>query len=289
VAVSVAVSASGEEYAFWEGANAALWMATNTGGTWTGPTSPGMGPLGSEPTVAIDGSNVFVFWKGQNAALWMAVWNGSTWTGPTSPGMGPLGSPPAATYDAATGDVDVFWKGSDSNLWGASYAASSTTWTGPVNDGFGPLGSQPTAGSDAAGNIYVYWQGSGNNTHVWEGWYSHTSTTWSGPVDLGTWTGNTGSQPTTAVTNAGNQYLYWQGLDGNLYEAYWNGTTWVGWNSLGNGPLNSAPAAGVTPAASPTTLYVQWQGTDLNLWGATLTFSNSSWTGPTDAGMGPLT
>ncbi|HTW98614.1 MAG TPA: hypothetical protein VMD59_07550, partial [Acidimicrobiales bacterium] len=133
MAVSVAVvqgTSSVTEYAVWEGANGNLWYATNTGGTWTGPTSPGYGPMGSEPSAVAVGSDVYVFWEGTNSALWWAEYNGTSWSASaSSPGDGPLGSPPSATYNTKTLAIDIFWKGSDGNLWGATYTPTTTTWT----------------------------------------------------------------------------------------------------------------------------------------------------------------
>ncbi len=286
---SVALAAdptTGKEYAFWKGANGQLWQATSTSGTWSGPTQVGFGPLGSQPSAAILNGNPYVFWQGSDNNLWMADYTGTAWSGPTLvPNMGPLGSQPTVTATGAN-SLAVFWKGNDNNLWEATY--DGTSWSGPTFRGFGPLGSAPVAGSDSAGNVYVFWQGTGNNTHVWEGWYNAAAKTWTGPIDLGTWTGNTGSAPTVAVMPSGQQYLYWQGMDGAIWQAYWNGSAWIGYTYDGMGPIGSQPAATATGDTKTGSIYLAWEGADKNLWTATYSFAANTLTGPTYEGMGPL-
>ena len=43
--------------------------------------------------------------------------------------------------------------------------------------------------------------------------------------------------PSVAVTANGTAYVFGKGTDGNLWEGYWNGSTWVGPEPLGKGPL----------------------------------------------------
>ncbi|HTW97444.1 MAG TPA: hypothetical protein VMD59_01640 [Acidimicrobiales bacterium] len=316
VSVASASDETGNDFVFWRGLDANLWMAiysASTGSWSSGPTpAPGVWPLDSEPSAAVasvSGSEyVYVFFEnnGTNLAYSYAKvtpgsGSSSTSVGAWSPvigvsGMGPLGSPPAVAYAPVGGQkgFDVFWEGTDGNLWSTDLSGAGGTLgiaSGPTKLGFGPLGSAPSAGADAGGNVFVFWQGSGNNTHVWEGWYSASNSTWSGPIDLGRWTGNTGSPPTVAIGAYGREYLFWQGLDGNLYDAYWNGY-WTGWTYLGDGPLNSAPSAvvtsgitGYTPASS---YIIVWKGTDLNLWYVAYNYETSTWSGPNKEAYGPL-
>ena len=77
----------------------------------------------------------------------------------------------------------------------------------------------------------------------------------------------------------GDQYVFWEGADGGLWEGYWNGSAWVGPISIGMGPLGSAPAAGVQADGE---VDVFWRGTTGDLWEAS--WANSQWNGPDDLG-----
>lgn len=331
--LAVASDAAGDRFMFWKGEDGNLWYSLyNVGtGTWSAPAFvAGEGPLGSEPTVAIDGvgpgAGIFVFWQGADNNLWytsglISVGGGgegtgtetlglANFSGPTVvAGMGPLGSKPSAVYAAAGNSVgfNVFWKGSDGNLWDVKSStititgtSSSATWPASpsVISGMATLGSEPTSATDAAGDLFVYWQGSGNNTRVWEAWDNHVNVTatWSGPLDLGTWSGNTGSAPAVAVNPvSGDQYIFWQGQDSNLYYEMWNGSGWHGWNYVGDGPMNSKPAVTFTGNGM---LFVAWKGTDLNVWDTSVPVTTTggyntadtvgTWTTVASLGDGPI-
>jgi hypothetical protein len=348
--LGAAADAAGDQYLFWKGQDGNLWYTVYgaDSSSWsTATTVPGMGPLGSQPTVVLEravltgpeeGASlrpalraqselppyIWVMWEGVDGNLWSVegtvTYNDASpptisWPSTPSvvPGMGPLGSAPSAAYTSTLVDPNlwVFWKGVDGNLWSVEGTVSDgvVSWpsTPSVVPGMGPLGSAPTAGSDIVGNIYVFWQGSGSNTQVWEAWYNAQASTpaWApAPIDLGSFSGNTDSAPSVAVAPAGEQYIFWQGADGNLYFAEWTGgdlvgsadgseqtpsnAGWLGntWNFVGEGPMGSAPAA--TIGGSSSTLDVFWKGTNLNIWMATSPTSSLSWTGPTSVGDGPL-
>jgi hypothetical protein len=316
IAMASTSDSTGNQFLFWEGQNGALWYAVYTPAesSWSSsPASPGYSPMGSQPnavTVTVGSTEyVYVFWQGTDGNLWYAYGvvsqgNATTatsigsWSGPNPlVGLAPLGSSPAVTNVTTGGQagIDVFWEGSNGNLWSAvlSGAGSSLSLkSGPTSLGDGPLGSAPTAGSDSAGNVYVYWQGSGNNTHVWEAWYDEATASWAGPIDLGTWTGNTASPSSVAVDSAGDQYIFWQGQNGSLWYADWNGSYWTGAIGVGYSPLGSAPAATVTVAGSPASdsgFTVIWEGSNLNMWYATYDSATSSWLSNADSEIyGPM-
>ncbi|HTW98860.1 MAG TPA: hypothetical protein VMD59_08795 [Acidimicrobiales bacterium] len=304
IAMASTSDSTGNQFLFWEGQNGALWYAVYTAAesSWsTSPASPGYSPMGSQPSaVTVDvgvTEYVYVFWQGTDGNLWYAygvVSQGSastatsigSWSGPNAlVGLAPLSSSPAVTNVVSGGQagIDVFWEGSNGNLWSAIISGAGGTLSlqsGPTSIGDGPLGSAPTAGSDSSGNVYVYWQGSGNNTHVWEAWYDESTATWSGPIDLGAWTGNTGSPPSVVVDSSGDQYIFWQGQNGALWYADWNGSYWSGAIGVGYSPMGSAPAATETLAGSPAStsgFTVVWEGANLNMWYATYDFSTSTW------------
>jgi hypothetical protein len=92
----------------------------------------------------------------------------------------------------------------------------------------------PSVAMTSTGTAYVFWDGTDGN--LWEAQGPATGTL-AGPYSHGM--GQLGSAPTAAVTPNGYTYVYWRGSgpDHDLYEAYWNGTTWVGPYNRGMGPL----------------------------------------------------
>jgi CHAP domain len=152
----------------------------------------------------------------------------------------------------------------------------------------------PAVAADRHGNDYVFWK---NRTDggLEEAVYSAAAHAWSGPVEVkvdGRGMGPLGSAPTVAVGpgTAGkyaDQYVFWEGVDRRLWEAWWDGA-WHGPKDLGAGPLGSAPTAGVSAAGDQ---YVFWENTNRGLdemWG-----NGSSWGRPhsirvAGRGMGPL-
>jgi hypothetical protein len=96
---SVAVSGSGQQYVFWEGLNLQLWYAESTGTTWLddAASSPGDGPLGSQPAAMVsteggDAEKVYVYWKGEDLNVWTTSSPTSTgdWALPSSVENGPF-------------------------------------------------------------------------------------------------------------------------------------------------------------------------------------------------------
>jgi hypothetical protein len=142
-------SAGAQIQVYWKGATGrlALWEADTSGGaTWSGPTSHGMGPLGSAPAVASLGyGNETVFWGGTFGRLWQANWDSASWNGvnlngPISVGFGPMASAPTVAA-VPPNEYDVFWVGTDSDLWEAQLVGQ--TWTSVQSRG--PMVASPPA------------------------------------------------------------------------------------------------------------------------------------------------
>jgi len=98
--------------------------------------------------------------------------------------------------------------------------------------------------------------------------------------------------PSIAVDNYHNQYVFWKGTDGHLWETFYDGS-WHGPIGLPQmGILGSPPSVTISPVRSVIyggrTLadqYVVWEGGDHNLWFA---YWDGSWHGPSKLGFGPL-
>jgi hypothetical protein len=126
----------------------------------------------------------------------------------------------------------------------------------------------PAAAADEFNNQYVFWRGATGKHNLYEGWYDAYTGKWSGPIDLGM--GTLGSEPTVAVSDqvfAGPggdefnaQYVYWEGTNGYLWMAYWEGS-WHGPISIDT-TMCSQPGATALAAASGLKVVVFFQGVD---------------------------
>jgi hypothetical protein len=161
-----------------------------------------------------------------------------------------------------------------------------------------PSTSVPDPGSTygppmpGSGTAYVFWKGGpDSNYDLWEA-QGPANNTLRGPYDQGSM-GPLNSAPAAGVDENGYTYVFWEGgPDSNydLWEAYWNGTTWVGPVDRGMGPLDSAPSVAVSPSG---TAYVFWKGgpdSNYDLFEASgpANPTDGALTGPINRGMGPL-
>jgi hypothetical protein len=144
----------------------------------------------------------------------------------------------------------------------------------------------PAVATDKFGNIFAFWEN--QNADLEEADYSAASDTWNGPVEVNGGMGPLGSSPAVATgpQSSGGyayQYVFWRGDDGDLKEAFWNGS-WNGPVDLGDGPLASAPTAGVDSSGNE---YVFWESGSGNL--EETEWNGSSWGAAHEiSGMGPL-
>jgi CHAP domain len=130
---------------------------------------------------------------------------------------------------------------------------------------------------------YAFWQGLGSGYDLWESQGSANGAMGSA-VDLGM--GALASAPAAGVDGNGATYVYWEGNapEDDLWEAYWNGSKWVGPYDRGMGPMGSPPSVAVTTSG---TAYVFWKGQNGDLYEAQGP-ADGSLSGPYNRGMGPL-
>jgi hypothetical protein len=294
---AAAVDQSGNRYVFWQNTGGGLEEAFNTASTgkWTGPNPiSGMGQLGSEPTVAVGPQTSggyhyqYVFWKGTGPgnSLYEAYWNGK-WNGPVNLGDGPLGSQPTAGIDSS-GNIYVFWENTGNGLEETYYNGSS--WDPPNEikvDGnaMGPLGSAPTVAVAPDGDQYVFWESTGAEPELWEAYWNGS---WNGPVNRRD--ASLGGPPSAGADSSGNVYVFWESPGSQLYEVYYNGSSWDTPNEIevggnGMGPLGSAPTVGVNAKNGDQYVYWMGPGADHGLYEA---YHDGSWHGVDSLGDGPL-
>jgi hypothetical protein len=95
--------------------------------------------------------------------------------------------------------------------------------------------------------------------------------------------------PSIAANGYNDQWVFWQGTNGGLWEAYKSGSSssWVGPTSLPQmGTLGSTPTVAVI-GLDGTVPYVTWAGENGSLYLA-YEPSGGKWVGPCNLGMGPL-
>ncbi|HTX00810.1 MAG TPA: hypothetical protein VMD59_18660 [Acidimicrobiales bacterium] len=311
-ALAVASDSIGDQLLVWTDREGHLWYATE-GRSEVGFSPPqmvpGAGTLASEPSAVIaesaGTSEVWVFWRGSDHQLLSLAGRLATtpslspsvaWSDSPSvvAGMEPVESQPAAAYVARgpSAGLWVLWKGDDQALESVRgrLGPRGVTWadrptTVPRT---GPVASQPTVGSDGAGTLFVCWRRLPGGTIVED---RRDPSGWSGTAtDLGG-VGRTRSTPSIAVAGSGEQYLFWEGTNSQLWYARSSGADWSGAlpGSPGDGPLGSQPVATLVPEpGSSSVVEVYWIGQDLNIWTTSSPGSTSSWAAPSSIENGPF-
>lgn len=237
---SAAVTTAGRgPYVTWEGTNGHLYLAYFNG-SWHGPYGIGGGSIGSAPDIAAAGDGrLYIFWRTTNGSL--EYINSSTspgatgWSAPKPAHDGSLGSGPSVTMNG--GGVSAVWAGAGNTL---VYRAQDNSLH---NLGYhlGSPASLVGLPSDYRTGFFV-----GTNGYLYAGQWryltlTHTlSNSGAGQIHQGKGggIGGFGSAPTAAFSQ-GTYYVYWQGLDKNLWEATENTASNAGWivHNLGMGPL----------------------------------------------------
>jgi hypothetical protein len=208
---------------FWEGAGHTLYQAildTNTG-AWVGGWNLGIGStVYSQPTAAVNGSQVDVFWKNNSGDLEEAVWNGSAWVPfHLSSNFWNMGSAPTS-YDQSSGENDVYWTDTAGDLVEGVW--NGAIWTGGWAIPVGLISSQPASLLEpSTGDQDVFWKdGTNLKEIVWTGAWSSVFTI--------PYVSTMGTAP--SATAWGTQVdIYWTDTSGNLQESVWNGAIWSEW------------------------------------------------------------
>jgi hypothetical protein len=314
---AVGTDQNGDEYAFWENSNQGLETATYTPAAgWHAPhavtvNGNGMGPLGSEPTVAVNykTGDQYVFWMGTGSTpeLWEAYNNANGWHGPseveTSSGgeMGPLGTRPTADM-SSDGHEYIYWKNLNSNLeftwWDGHqfHAAAPVTLTDDSTK-IGPLGSVPSAAvADGSSGDFstVVWESADSSDDLGFTTISTESANFPATNAMHT-NGSTesslgplASQPAVAMepcpgAGCGTTIAVWRSTTNNLEYAQYIGVggreLWTGPQASGIGTLNSAPSITWGPAVTAF-----WKGPNGDLWSSQ--YSGGTWSPADDAGFG---
>lgn len=117
----------------------------------------------------------------------------------------------------------------------------------------------------------VFWRGSDNNL-----WNAQGAAAGALGAPLNHGFGPLASAPSVGTDSSGHTYAYWKGTNGDLFEAYWDGTVWQGPFDRGMGVMGSGPTVAISSSGYA---YVFWKGGDGALWQA-LGAANGALGGP---------
>jgi hypothetical protein len=210
---------------------------------------------------------IFYPWHGYIDHIW-AQWQRRTMAQPTAIVRGNTGSP-----DAADVRINLFVRRTDGNLWERYWDGATWTW---VNTGKAVFGRAVTlargdiedvAADDIRINLFVQ----GADRRLWERYWNGANWTW---VDTGLDVdgeplilarGNVGSPDAGEL----RVNLFVRGLDGNLWERYWDGASWT-WVDTGKAvshdPVALVRGSSGSPDASGIRINLLVRGTDGHLW-----------------------
>jgi hypothetical protein len=220
--------------------------------------------------------NLFV--AGGDRKLWERYWNGSAWSW-NDTGKEIDGEPlliargNVRSTDASTLRINLFARGVGGTLWERYWNGASWSWTDTGKKVAGdPIAvvrgdAEGVEANDLRINVFVR----GTDGTLWERYWNGTAWSWADtgkkvaddPVAI--IRGNSGSPDAGGV----RINLWVKGLDGKLWERYWNGASWS-WNDTGKGivgrvvPLVRGNVD--SPSGADIRINLFLQGTDGKLW-----------------------
>jgi hypothetical protein len=234
---------NGYRYVFWVGTDNDVWETYYNQNGWHAPAkvtdgvfhNP-MGPVesGTDPTAGIDSNGYeYVMWENAGGGLEWTVWDGVEFVPQMAVAhSAPMGSEPSVAPSWGGAEQVAVWEGTDSQLWTVynTNAGASESWeTAPqeVTDingkGMGPLGSQPAACTDntLTPTTWAVWSNTNQNleltTSVSDSLYASAKSLGMGPLN---------SAP--SISCGASERVFWRGTNGDIWEAYNNGSKWFG-------------------------------------------------------------
>jgi hypothetical protein len=246
-AVALAFDPAGAGFAFYRGADNAVYLRTfsGTGPAWSAQSRIG-GVIVGAPAAAVEGTTVVVAARGTDNALWLRMMHNGTWGSWTSWG-GVLTSSPAIS-GTADGRIDVFVRGADLAVWTRTLPAGGalTPWRsigGRVTTA--PAVPNTETGVYAAGTDHAVWVNYGS------GWKSLGGRTYSAPA-------------VGYIPQSNGEPVYVRGTDNALWLGVTSGPKTGSWLKIG-GTLTDAPTAAGTREPAPH-IIVGVIGADHALW-----------------------
>jgi hypothetical protein len=246
-AVALAFDPAGAGFAFYRGADNAVYMRTfsGQGPDWSAQSRIG-GVIVGAPAAAVARTTVVVAARGNNNALWVRMMHNGIWGAWTSWG-GILTSSPAIS-GTGSGRIDVFVRGTNNAIWTRTLppGGALTSWRSIG-------GRVTTAPAVPNGLTEVY--AAGTDHAVWvnygSGWQSLGGRTYSAPA-------------VGYIQQSNGAFVYVRGTDNALWGTTIGGGMTSRWQKIG-GTLTDAPAAAGTRVPGIRTI-VGVIGTDHALW-----------------------
>jgi hypothetical protein len=253
---------------FVRGTDNAIWHAWWDGTRWNAWESLGPAIVSSPAAVSWGPNRIDLFGVGADGNVWHKVWDvvwNHGWTswlseiGAPPPGI-VVGSSPSVSSWAAN-RLDVFVLGTDNAIWHAWW--DGTRWN--AWESLGPtILSSPAAVSWGPNRIDLFGVGAdGNVWHkVWDVVWNHGWTSWLSEIGAPPPGIAAGSSPSVSSWAANRLDVFVLGTDDAIWHAWWDGTRWNTWQSLG-------PAIVSSPAAvswGPDQIDLFGVGTDGNVW-----------------------
>ncbi|MFE6049259.1 M64 family metallopeptidase [Kitasatospora sp. NPDC056446] len=248
---------------FWPGADGKVWSAWWDQAPGQGWGNHGVFPIANAfPVAPAAGAGIAavarvpghldVFWPGADGKVWSAWWDQAPGQGWGNHGVFPIANsfpvPPAvgagiAALGRLPGHLDVFWPGADGKIWSAWWDQAPGQGWG--NHGVFPIANAfpvaPAAGAGIAavarvpGHLDVFWPGADGK--IWSAWWDQAP---------GQGWGNHGvfpianSFPVPPATGAGisavgrlpgHLDVFWPGVDGKIWSAWWDQAPGQGWGN----------------------------------------------------------
>jgi mRNA-degrading endonuclease HigB of HigAB toxin-antitoxin module len=273
-----------QQYVFWRGSNGDLYEAYYKSGSWNGPQDMdavfGFGNnIASAPSAAVSADgNEYVFWRGTNGDIYEAYYNSASGSWghqdlTSAQGWGTTTSAVSVGVNSSNDQQYVFWRGSNGDLDEAYYKSGG--WSGPQDMdsvfGFGNnIASAPSVAVSSDGNEYVYWRGAQGN--IYEAYYTASSGAWNSQdmTNAQTWGDATSAINVGVNSSNDQQYVFWRGSNGDLYEAYYKSGSWNGPQDMDSvfGFGNNIASAPSVAVANDGNEYVFWRGTNDDIYEA---------------------
>lgn len=208
-----------------------IYIATSVDGGVT--LSPGVrvhsqnDGLQTHPTVASDGSKVYVVWQslesGRNHIYMSRSEDGLNWVDPVRIDDGSSGGGEHPILKSASGSVYVAWHDNRSSFFDVFSAPSTSggvSWGANkrVNEAAGAHGgAYPAMAIDPQGYIYLAWQDSRNPiVHIYLSISTDNGLNWGRNILIDDSVSGNKYRPSLAVSGAGEVYVVWQDERGGM-------------------------------------------------------------------------
>jgi C1A family cysteine protease len=237
--------------AWWTGSAWTLQQLTGNGGKTSGP------PAAGTPHIISYNGQMHVCYRDTSGNIQDPWWTGSAWTlqqltGPGSKTGGPpaAGDPDAVNYD---NQMHVCYRDTSGNIQDAWWTGSAWTLQQLTGPGSGSKTNGPIAAGDPntvsySDQMHVCYRDTGGN--IQDAWW--TGSAWTVQQLTGSGSGSKTNGPAAAgnpnvCAYSGQMHVCYRDTGGNIWDAYWTGSTWALQKLTGANSVSTAPPAASDP------------------------------------------